>query len=138
MERFYRTFKLLRELPGFPVGTELKWNCWKEKFTEHGDTFGTPPKDKLEYTYEEIKALPKWFEPVGEMSDYIPNFPDQKTFLDEYDGHWSSGSTRHNSMCRLCQCIKKLDYGQVVDDAVYSAIKSVYEQKYTAQTPLHK
>src|SRR5262245_38113570 len=134
MKQFYREYELLKDLPELPKGAILKWDCWKERFTDIGDYIGTnPPKPKVSYTLETIEAKPDWFRGTGEKREYYPPFPSEKEFYDENNGHGHYAVTleySHNNMCRVCQLLNKLDILQKVRDVAYEIIKTEYENAY--------
>lgn len=128
---FYREYRLLKDMPSLPAGTILKWNCWKEEYSDVGDWIGlNPPKEKARYSRDEIFAMPDWFAPVGKASEYYPNFPSQREFFDRDNGHIYGGEIRHNDMCRLCQLINKLDSSKELEAAIYHAYRAAYEAKF--------
>src|SRR3990167_3733345 len=128
---FYRKYELLKDLPTLPKESLLKWNCWREHFSDVGDWIGlNPPKEKVIFTLDEIEAKPDWFKGVGTKSEYYPKFPTQKEFFDESDGHCYLGETHHNDMCRVCQLIGKIEVTKELKEAVYKAYKSAYEARF--------
>jgi hypothetical protein len=131
MNDFYREYRLLKNLPQLPVETLLKWNCWREEYSDIGDWIGlNPPKAKVAYSRDEIVSAPDWFEPVGEAGEFYPKFPSQREFFDRENGHFSGGETRHNDMCRICQLLHKLDTSKEMEEAIYQAYKTAYEAKF--------
>lgn len=131
MKDFYREYQLLKDLPQLPAGTILKWNCWKEEYSDVGDWVGlNPPKEKAQYTRDEIVAMPEWFAPIGKVGEFYPKFPSQQEFFSESDGHCYLGETRHNDMCRICQLLGKIDNSKSVKEAVYVAYKTAYDAKF--------
>ena len=127
----YWSYKLKKDLPEFPKGTELKWDCWTETYTEYGDYIGlNPPKPKLIFTMEIISNESEWFEPIGKPREYYPKFPSLKEFYNKDNGHVYGNDLRHNDMCRICQLIKKLDIENKLQEADYNIYKTEYEKRF--------
>ena len=131
MKVFYRSYRLKKDLPELSSGAELKWNCWKEHYSDIGDWVGlNQPKEKVIFTKEIIDSKPEWFEPIGKAGEYYPKFPTQKDFFDESDGHCYLGETRHNNMCRICQLLNKLESDKELKKAVYEVYKKLYDSRF--------
>ena len=129
-KKFHKEYVLLKDLPNLGAGSLLKWNCWKEWFSDVGDYFGTnPPKEKITFTLEEIVSKPDWFKAKGKEYEYCPKFPSFKEFFDQADGHISGAELRHNDMCRLCQLLNKIPT-ENLDKAIYETYKKLYEETY--------
>jgi len=128
---FYREYELTKDLPELPSGSLIKWDRWKEMYTDTGETFGlSEPEVKLKYSKDFVDSKPEWFVPVGKPSEFYPKFPSQSEFFDDSDGHCYLGETRHNDMCRTCQLINKIDGTEELKKAVYEVYKKKYEDKF--------
>jgi hypothetical protein len=131
MKKFYKEYLLLKDTPELKAGQTVKWNPWKERFTDIGDWAGlNPPPEKVSYTLELIESKPQWFDGVGEQRDYYPPFPNKKDFY-EYEGcghHYVGLELGHNQMCRFCTVMGRVDFEQEAKDAMYELAKKKYEE----------
>lgn len=133
MKKFSHTYKLKKDTPKYKKGWELKWDGEMFYFREvsrYGFDKGKPgiylDRKTSGYTLEEIQNT-DWFEPVGELVDFIPKFPSKKN-IEEFV--YLNFETRLVDTVDECRTMNNLFKTKKFQDDLYKFIKEQYNTFY--------
>lgn len=89
--KFSHNYKLLKDIPGYAAGRTVGWDGNNQRFYfraisewkhDNGAEGIYLDRDGPKFTVEQVQDVP-WFQPQGEMREFIPPFPSRKE-LDQF------------------------------------------------------
>lgn len=134
--KYYRQYKLKKELPDYPAGWLFSWCGNRQQYIPHkvdwltGEGCGDYDKDyesKTRFTKDEIESKHDWFEPVGTAKDFYPQFPSQRK-LDEFV--YLEVETRLVDDVDFCRAFNELQRDSDFIKRRYEFYKKAYEEKF--------
>jgi hypothetical protein len=124
--KYYRQYKLKKELPDYPVGWLFSWCGNRQQYIPHKVDWRTY-ESKTRFTKDEIESKHDWFEPVGTAKDFYPQFPSQRK-LDEFV--YLEAETRLVDDVDFCRAFNELQKDNGFVKRRYEFYKTEYEQKF--------
>lgn len=134
--KYYRTYKLKKDLPEFPIGWLFSWCGVRQMYIPHEKDWrgGTEPaqygKDyssKTQFTKQEVESKTDWFQSFGKASNFTPPFPSQHA-LEEFV--YLKPETRLVDDVDICRCLNELFDDEGFEERHYRFVKEEYEKKF--------
>lgn len=129
--KFAHRYKLLKDLPGYTAGRTVAWdgNAQRFRFKELSKWKGDNGAEGIDLDYDGPKFTVEqvsdaaWFEPLGDLVDFIPAFPDSKA-LEEFI--YLVPDCRLVNDVDVCRAINTMLYDKGFQKRLYEFYKTEY------------
>lgn len=129
--KFAHGYKLLKDVPGYAAGRTVRWDGNAQRFRfraisewkhDNGDEGIYLDYDGPKFTVEQASDA-AWFEPLGDLVDFIPAFPTSKA-LDEFI--YLTPECRLVNDVDVCRAINALLNDKGFQDRLYGFYRTEY------------